>query len=161
MLNQELRELYQEVIIDHGRHPRNFRVPERYNHAREGYNPLCGDRLTLFMMIGPGDPPVIDDIAFKGEGCAISLASASLLTEGLKGKTVAEAQALFEHFHALVTGQQQTAADGLGKLSVLLGVRAFPGRIKCATLAWHTLMAALSDEGLPGAAPSAPWVTTE
>lgn len=161
MLNQELRELYQEVIIDHGRHPRNCRVPEQYNHSREGYNPLCGDRLKLFIRIGSGDPPVIEDIAFKGEGCTISIASASLLTEGLKGKTLAEAEALFQHFHASVTGPQQTAADGLGKLSVLLGVRAFPSRIKCATLAWHTLMAALSEEGLPDAAPSAPWVTTE
>tara|TARA_R110002167_G_scaffold37216_5_gene116739 strand:+ start:156 stop:641 length:486 start_codon:yes stop_codon:yes gene_type:complete len=161
VLNQELRELYQEVIIDHGRHPRNFRVPEQYNHSREGYNPLCGDRLKLFMMIGSGDAPVIEDIAFTGAGCAISMASASLLTEGLKGKTQAEAEALFDHFHGLVTGQQQTGADGLGKLRVLLGVRAFPSRIKCATLAWHTLMAALSDEGRPDVALSDPWVTTE
>lgn len=161
MLNQELRELYQEVIIDHGRHPRNFRVPEQYNHSREGYNPLCGDRLKLFVMIGSGEAPVIEDIAFKGEGCAISMASASLLTEGLKGKTQAEAETLFHHFHASVTGQQQTGLDGLGKLRVLLGVRSFPSRIKCATLAWHTLMSALSDEGRSDAVKPEPWVTTE
>ncbi len=161
MLNQELRELYQEVILDHGRHPRNFRVPEQYNYSREGYNPLCGDRLKLFLTIGSGDAPIIEDIAFKGEGCAISMASASLLTEVLKGKTQAEAELLFHHFHALVTGQQQTGADLLGKLRVLAGVRAFPSRIKCATLVWHTLVAALSDEGRSDAAKPEPWVTTE
>ena len=159
--NQELRELYQQVIIDHGRHPRNFRVPEGYSHSREGYNPICGDRLQLYLMLGPGDEPVIEDIAFEGEGCAISMASASLLTEFLRGKTETEARALFEDFHQLVTGETQPGPEVLGKLRVLAGVRAFPSRIKCATLAWHTLVGALDKGGRRGAGDGGGWITTE
>ncbi|WP_432470585.1 Fe-S cluster assembly sulfur transfer protein SufU [Amphritea sp. HPY] len=155
-MNNELRELYQEVIIDHGRRPRNFRVLQEYSHSQEGYNPLCGDRLQLFLLIRPGPEPVIEDASFLGEGCAISMASASLLTESLKGKTAAEAQTLFQQFHQLLTGDEAAQSE-VGKLQVLAGVRAFPTRIKCATLAWHTLIGALNGgEDKPEA-----WVTTE
>jgi len=147
-MNNELRELYQEVIIDHGRHPHNFKVLQEYSHSQEGYNPLCGDRLQLFLLIRPGPVQIIEDASFLGEGCAISMASASLLTECLKGRTVAEAQTLFQQFHQLLTGDaavQDHAEPGkLGKLKVLSGVRSFPTRIKCATLAWHTLLGALN-----------------
>lgn len=145
-MNQELRELYQEVIIDHGRRPRNFKVLEGHTHSQTGYNPLCGDRLQLFLQIRPGPRPVIEEASFQGEGCAISMASASLLTECLKGKTPAEAKALFQQFHQLLTGDDASNREGLGKLQVLAGVRAFPTRIKCATLAWHALLGAL-DQG--------------
>ncbi|MEH6579997.1 MAG: SUF system NifU family Fe-S cluster assembly protein [Amphritea sp.] len=156
-MNQELRELYQEVIIDHGRRPRNFKVLEGYTHSQEGYNPLCGDRLKLFLLIKPGAEPIIEAASFLGEGCAISMASASLLTESLKGKTLTEAQALFQQFHQLVTNEDEQSQTQLGKLQVLAGVRAFPTRIKCATLAWHTLLGALSkDEDKPEN-----WATTE
>ncbi|GGK54000.1 Fe-S cluster assembly sulfur transfer protein SufU [Amphritea balenae] len=158
-MNNELRELYQEVIIDHGRRPRNFKVLQEYSHSQEGYNPLCGDRLQLFLLIRPGPEQVIEEASFLGEGCAISMASASLLTECLKGKTIAEAQTLFQQFHQLLTGDTavQAEPEKLGKLQVLAGVRAFPTRIKCATLAWHALLGALNeDEDKPEA-----WVTTE
>ncbi|MBS1154614.1 MAG: iron sulfur cluster assembly protein SufU [Proteobacteria bacterium] len=138
----DLRELYQEMVMDHGRRPRNFGPLPEANHHAEGFNPLCGDRLTLYLKIDNG---VISDLRFEGSGCAISTASASLMTEALKGKTVAEAEALFAGFHALVTGGEETSVP-LGKLEVLGGVREFPARIKCATLAWHTLQAALRDE---------------
>lgn len=141
----DLRDLYQEVIVDHGRRPRNFGpLPEANRHA-EGFNPLCGDRLTLHLKMADG---VIREARFEGAGCAISTASASLMTEALKGRSPAEAEALFEHFHALVTGEGEASA-GLGKLAVLAGVREFPTRVKCATLAWHTLRAALHDENRP------------
>lgn len=140
----ELRELYQEMVMDHGRHPRNFGPLPEANHHAEGFNPLCGDRLTLYLKVEEG---VIRDLRFEGVGCAISTASASLMTETLKGKTVAEAETLFDGFHALVTdGVKPEAPIPLGKLEVLGGVREFPARIKCATLAWHTLQAALRDE---------------
>lgn len=155
-MNNELRELYQEVIIDHGRRPRNFKVLQEYSHSQEGYNPLCGDRLQLFLLIRPGPEPVIEDASFLGEGCAISMASASLMTESLKGKTQAEAQALFQQFHQLLTGDK-TAQTEVGKLQVLAGVRAFPTRIKCATLAWHALIGALKKDQ----AKSEDWITTE
>jgi nitrogen fixation NifU-like protein len=139
----DLRDLYQEVIIDHGRRPRNFGpMPDANRHA-EGFNPLCGDRLTLHLELRDG---VIADARFEGVGCAISTASASMMTEALKGKTPAQADALFAGFHALVTGVASPAATELGKLTVLAGVREFPARVKCATLAWHTLEAALRDE---------------
>jgi nitrogen fixation NifU-like protein len=141
----ELRDLYQEVIIDHGRRPRNFGHLAEANRSAEGFNPLCGDRLTLYLRIEGG---VIRAVRFQGAGCAISTASASLMTETLRGKTEAEAGALIDGFHALVTGGEATAAD-LGKLAVLGGVREFPTRIKCATLAWHTLRAALAGENRP------------
>lgn len=141
--NQDLRELYQEVIIDHGRHPRNFKKLEDYSHSQEGYNPLCGDRLKLYLKV---ENDRVSDVAFEGVGCAISIASASLMTTQIKGKTLDDAQKLFQAFHELVTDPEPPASvrDSLGKLTVLGGVRDFPTRIKCATLAWHTLKAGLS-----------------
>ena len=135
----DLSDLYQEVILDHNRRPRNFRVLEHATHQAEGYNPLCGDRLSLFLTL---DGDVITDVGFQGSGCAISKASASLMTESVKGKTLAEAQALFERFQRMITGSSEPAPADLGKLNVLAGVRQFPVRVKCATLAWHTLRAA-------------------
>lgn len=146
-----LGDLYQEVILDHNRRPRNFRAIEAPTARQEGYNPLCGDRLTLYLTVEGG---VIRDVAFEGSGCAISKASASLMTEALKGKTVDEARALFERFHKMITSEPGTPAADLGKLSALAGVREFPTRVKCASLAWHTLKAAVAET------PGAP-VTTE
>ena len=140
----ELNELYQEVILDHNRRPHNFRVIESPTAKQEGYNPLCGDRLTLYVTV---DNDVITDVAFQGSGCAISKASASLMTDALKGKTVAEARELFDRFHDMITSNPETPAADLGKLSVLAGVREFPTRVKCASLAWHTMKAAVADEG--------------
>ena len=140
----DLRELYQEVIFDHNRHPRNFGKLEDANRHADGNNPLCGDKLSLYLKI-EGD--VITDVRFEGMGCAISTASASLMTERLKGMKVADAEALFHKFHAVVTEDDQgTAGPELGKLSVLIGVRDYPARVKCATLAWHTLEAALHNQ---------------
>lgn len=138
----DLRELYQEVILDHNRRPRNFRTIERANRRAEGFNPLCGDRLTLYLQV-EGD--TIKDVSFQGSGCAISKASASLMTESVKGRTVAEAEALFDRFHTMVTASPDAPvpATELGKLAVFSGVREFPVRIKCASLAWHTLKAAV------------------
>lgn len=140
-----LRDLYQEVIMDHGRRPRNFGPLAPASHVAEGFNPLCGDRLTLRLQVDDG---VIREARFEGAGCAISTASASLMTEAVKGRSAAEAEALFAGFHALVTGAPATAT-ALGKLEVLAGVREFPARVKCATLAWHTLHAALHGQGQP------------
>lgn len=137
----ELRELYQEVILDHHKKPRNFRKLEGECRQIEGYNPLCGDKFTVFLKV---DGEVIRDVSFQGSGCAISTASASLMTESLKGKTKAEAEAIFHSFHHLVTGASQPDDAPLGKLAVFAGVREFPVRVKCATLAWHTLHAALA-----------------
>jgi nitrogen fixation NifU-like protein len=143
----DLRDLYQEVILDHNRRPRNFGRLEGANCRAEGFNALCGDRLTLYLKLVDG---VIEDARFEGTGCAISTASASLMTETLKGKTGAEAQSLFEGFHALLTvGDSADRAVPLGKLEVLSGVREFPVRVKCATLPWHTLQAALQNETRP------------
>jgi nitrogen fixation protein NifU and related proteins len=137
----DLRDLYQEVILEHSKAPRNFRKLVEADHKAEGYNPLCGDRFTVYLEM-EGDR--IRDIAFQGSGCAISKASASMMTQSLKGRTRAEAEELFQKFHGVVTGQ---AGDGheaeLGKLAVFSGVSEFPLRVKCATLAWHTLEAAL------------------
>jgi nitrogen fixation protein NifU and related proteins len=141
----ELSDLYQEVILDHNRRPRNFRTLDE-GRKQEGYNPLCGDRLTLYVKL-EGDR--IADVAFQGVGCAISKASASLMTEALKGKTVDEARELFEKFHDMVTSSPDTTAPDLGKLSVLSGVREYPTRVKCASLAWHTLRAALVGDTTP------------
>ncbi len=138
----ELTDLYQEVILDHNRRPHNFRAIEGAT-KQEGYNPLCGDRLTLYVAIEGG---VIKDVAFQGSGCAISKASASLMTDALKGKTTVEARALFDQFHAMITSDHTGPAADLGKLSVLAGVREFPARIKCASLAWHTMKAAVAHE---------------
>jgi nitrogen fixation NifU-like protein len=140
----ELRDLYQEVIVDHGRQPRNFGHLAGANRSAEGFNPLCGDRLTLYLRVEDG---IIRAARFDGAGCAISTASASLMTELLRGKSEAEAAALFAAFHTLVTDGRADA--GLGKLAVLAGVREFPSRIKCATLAWHTLHAALAGAQRP------------
>ena len=136
----DLTELYQEVILDHNKRPRNFRTIEGASHHAEGYNPLCGDRLNLYVQV---DGNVIRDVAFQGSGCAISKASASLMTDAVKGQTVAEARSLFERFHQVVTTPPDQPVEDLGKLSVLAGVREFPVRVKCASLAWHTLKAAL------------------
>ncbi|MDP2883060.1 MAG: SUF system NifU family Fe-S cluster assembly protein [Azonexus sp.] len=141
----DLRDLYQEVIVDHSRRPRNFGPLPEASHQAEGFNPLCGDRLTLRLKVVDG---VIEDARFEGAGCAISTASASLMTEALKGHSASEAEALFGEFHQLLTGESK-ASSALGKLEVLAGVREFPSRIKCATLAWHTLRAALQAENRP------------
>jgi nitrogen fixation protein NifU and related proteins len=148
----DLRDLYQDVILEHSKAPRNFRAQAAANHKAEGYNPLCGDRFTVYLTL---DGDKISDISFEGSGCAISKASASMMTQSLKGKTVAEAEALFGRFHDLVTGQGAPAQSGgesesgLGKLAVFSGVSEFPVRVKCATLAWHTLQAALEDKQAP------------
>jgi nitrogen fixation NifU-like protein len=136
----DVRELYQQLIVDHSRSPRNCRVIEGADLSAEGYNPLCGDHVTLYVRLN-GDR--VADISFQGNGCAISTASASLLTEVLKGKTQAEAEALFNSFHDLVTGGEAPESASLGKLRVFSGVSGFPVRVKCATLVWHTLKAAL------------------
>lgn len=139
----ELDDLYQELILDHGRHPRNFRIPAGANHQALGHNPLCGDRLTLAVELENG---VVKDIGFQGSGCAISTASASTMTEAVKGKTLAEVETLFELFHELVTGKIESSEDLPPKLAAFHGVSVFPMRVKCATLAWHTLKSALSEE---------------
>jgi nitrogen fixation NifU-like protein len=147
-MSADLRDLYQEVIIDHSRHPRNFHEMANANRHAEGFNRLCGDRITLFLEL---ENNIIKDISFKGAGCAISLASASLMTEQLRGKTLSEAEILFQNFHQLLTVEQTSSinADKLGKLTVLEGVREYPSRVKCATLAWHTLQAALANKPQP------------
>jgi len=141
----ELGELYQQVILDHNKQPRNFREVEGANRKAEGYNPLCGDRLTLYARVEDG---VLRDVGFVGSGCAISKASASMMTEAIKGKPVAEVEKIFNAFHGLVTEEAPAGGDDtdLGKLVVFSGVREFPMRVKCATLAWHTLRAALDNE---------------
>jgi nitrogen fixation NifU-like protein len=136
----DLKDLYQDLIIDHNRRPRNFRRLADADHQAEGFNPLCGDKLTLYLRMR-GDR--IEDVAFEGSGCAISVASASLMTEQLKGMTDADARALFARVHALLTGASDADPALLGKLGALAGVRAYPTRVKCATLCWHTLAAAL------------------
>jgi len=140
----DLRDLYQEVIFDHNRNPRNFRVMENANRKVEGFNPLCGDRLTLYLNVQDG---VIKDASFQGSGCAISTASVSLMTEIVKGLTEQEAEQLFEKFRQMTTSNsEEVNLEALGKLAVLAGVREYPARVKCATLAWHTLDAALKNE---------------
>jgi nitrogen fixation NifU-like protein len=138
----DLRELYQEVILEHSKAPRNFRSLPAANHKAEGYNPLCGDRFTIYVAL-EGD--AIRDVSFEGAGCAISKASASMMTQIVKGKTRGEAEQMFQRFHNLVTAQPAPGGDApaLGKLEVFSGVSEFPLRVKCATLAWHTLRAAL------------------
>lgn len=140
----DLKALYQEVIIDHNRNPRNCHRIEDATRVAEGYNPLCGDKLTLYLKLNDG---VITDVSFEGEGCAISVASASLMTEHLKRKTEEQARALFERFRAMVTDEGSGGDDtSMGKLEVLAGVKEFPARVKCATLCWHTLNSALRGE---------------
>jgi len=137
----DLKELYRDVILDHNRHPRNFGPLAAANHHAEGHNPLCGDRLSLAVLMN-GER--IEDIRFEGRGCAISTASASLMTEAVKGRERAAARELFDKVHALLTQPQAVADPALGKLAALSGVREFPARVKCASLCWHTLNAALS-----------------
>ena len=145
-MNSDLRDLYQEVVLDHSRKPRNFGKLEGANRTAQGFNPLCGDRVTVYLKLRNG---AIDEIRFEGSGCAISKASASLMTGALKGKQVAEAADLFRRFHLLVTQGPNEAEEpeSLGKLVALSGVWEFPARVKCATLAWHTLKSALSEGG--------------
>lgn len=139
----ELRELYQEVILDHNKHPRNFGEIEGADRHAEGYNPLCGDRLTVYLNL---EKDVITEAAFQGSGCAISKASASLMTDAVKGKTVAEARLLFDRFHAMITNSaNENFESQVGKLAVLAGVRDYPMRVKCAILAWHALRAAVDE----------------
>ncbi len=138
----DLRELYQEVILDHRKQPRNFREMEGANRRLEGYNPLCGDRVTVYLQV---KDDVVQDVTFQGTGCAISTASASMMTELLQGKTVEEAEIVFQHFQDLVTGKSDGSGE-VGKLVVFAGVSEFPLRVKCATLPWHTLRAALKQQ---------------
>ena len=150
------RELYQELILDHGRHPRNFRFPEGANRSAEGKNPLCGDHVIVRAKVENG---VIEDVGFQGSGCAISTAAASTMTEMVKGKPREEVDVLFRKFHDLVTGKATADSEALGKLAAFSGLSEFPMRVKCATLAWHTLEAALDGQGAE--AGSAKTVTTE
>src|SRR5688500_12049350 len=141
----ELSELYQQVILDHNKKPRNFRKLESANHSAEGYNPLCGDHLTVYLDLKDG---AVKEIAFEGSGCAISKAAASMMTRAVKGKSREQAEELFTEVHSLVTGylDEETHANSLGNLRIVAGVREFPVRVKCATLPWHTLQAALNNE---------------
>ncbi|MCC6209022.1 MAG: SUF system NifU family Fe-S cluster assembly protein [Gammaproteobacteria bacterium] len=146
----ELKDLYQEVIFDHNRNPRHFGKLAHASCHAEGFNPLCGDKVSVYLKFN--DQGVIEDVSFDGSGCAISVATASLMTETLAGKTREEAEAMFERFHSMMLGEEAGSdAAALGKLEVLSGVREFPSRIKCATLAWHTLLAALKEEKDRGA----------
>ena len=141
----ELRELYQQVILDHNKKPRNFRKLETANRVAEGYNPLCGDQLNVYMQL---EDEVVKDISFEGSGCAISKAAASMMTQSIKGKTKQEAEHLFDEFHRMVTGQldEEATTNSLGRLTIFSGVRDFPARVKCASLSWHTMHAALNGE---------------
>ena len=136
----DLRELYQDVILEHSKAPRNYRELQSASHHAEGYNPLCGDHFTVYLYMDGGK---IQDVSFQGSGCAISKASASMMTQAIKGKSREEASAIFERFHELVTGHGSAENELLGKLAAFAGVCEFPVRVKCATLAWHTLQAAL------------------
>lgn len=140
-MSMDLRELYQEIIIDHNRNPRNHHIMDEATMVANGYNPLCGDKLTVYLKV---ENDVVSDVSFIGCGCAISQASASLMTTALQGKPVAEARQLYERFHTLLTSDDEGDWRSLDKLAVLAGVRAFPARVKCATLAWHTFNAALN-----------------
>jgi nitrogen fixation NifU-like protein len=144
-MDRELKELYQQVILDHNKSPRNFRNMDNASSTAEGYNPLCGDHIDVYVLVEDG---IVKDVSFKGEGCAISKASASVMTSMLKGKTKEEAEKLFNKFHDLVTGKlgDNVNIDELGKLAVFAGVQEFPVRVKCASLAWHTMMNALHDK---------------
>ena len=144
-MDRELKELYQQVILDHNKSPRNFRKMENASSQAEGYNPICGDHIDVYVLVEDG---IVKDVSFNGEGCAISKASASVMTSMLKGKSKEEAEKLFNKFHDLVTGKlgDDMDVDELGKLAVFAGVQEFPIRVKCASLAWHTLMSALEDK---------------
>src|SRR5438067_1299958 len=142
----ELSELYQAVILDHNKKPRNFHKLENPTHTAEGFNPLCGDQLNVYLQL---EDDQVKDISFEGSGCAIWKASASMMTQAVKGKTKTEAEQLFDEFHRMVTGQldEETQPNDLGRLKIFAGVREFPVRVKCATLSWHTLLAALNNRG--------------
>ena len=144
----ELRDLYQDMILDHNKRPRNRGKLDGANHKAEGFNPLCGDRVTVYVKT---ENDVVVDVSFEGSGCAISTASASMMTDAVKGKTLDQARQLFQRFRALVTEDDETQGDpgSMGKLAVFSGVGQFPARVKCATLAWHTVNAALNDEAKP------------
>src|SRR5687767_8185277 len=141
----ELSELYQQVILDHNKKPRNFRKLDTANHSAEGYNPLCGDQMTIYINL-EGD--LVKEVGFEGSGCAISKASASMMTQAIKGKSKEEAETLFKEFHSMVTGELDHEAEenSLGNLKIFAGVREFPVRVKCATLPWHTMHAALNKQ---------------
>jgi nitrogen fixation protein NifU and related proteins len=149
----ELSELYQQVILDHNKKPRNFRKLESANHSAEGFNPLCGDQLTVYLNL---EDDSVQEISFEGSGCAISKAAASMMTQAVKGKSKQQVEQLFNEFHGMVTGDEdidedkddEKATEGLGNLRVFAGVRQFPVRVKCATLAWHTMHAALNNQPL-------------
>ncbi len=143
----ELSELYQQVILDHNKKPRNFRKLENANHSAEGFNPLCGDQLTVYLSL---EDDAVKEITFEGSGCAISKAAASMMTQAVKGKSKQEAEQLFSEFHGMVTGKldEETAPNGLGNLKIFSGVREFPVRVKCASLPWHTMHAALNNQEL-------------
>lgn len=142
---EELRDLYQQVILDHNKSPKNYKKLEPASHTSEGYNPLCGDRINLYLLV---EDDIIKDIGFQGSGCAISKASASVMTTLVKGKSVAEAEQLFKKFQNLITSKKDSGFDltELGKLAVFAGVREFPVRVKCAALAWHTMLAAFKNK---------------
>jgi len=142
----ELSELYQQVILDHNKKPRNFHNLEGANRTAEGYNPLCGDQLTVYLQLEDG---VVKDVSFEGSGCAISKAAASMMTQSVKGKTKEEALTLFNEFHGMVTGtlDEEATPNHLGRLTIFAGVRDYPARVKCASLSWHTMHAALTGEG--------------
>jgi nitrogen fixation NifU-like protein len=141
----ELSELYQQVILDHNKKPRNFRKLENANRSAEGYNPLCGDQLTVYLDL---ENDLVKDVGFEGSGCAISKAAASMMTQAVKGKSKEQAENLFNEFHLMVTGElnEETEENNLGNLKIFAGVREFPVRVKCATLPWHTLHAALNKQ---------------
>jgi nitrogen fixation NifU-like protein len=143
----ELTDLYQQVILDHNKKPRNFRKLETANHSAEGYNPLCGDQLTVYLNL---EDDSVKEISFEGSGCAISKAAASMMTQAVKGKSKAEAEELFTEFHQMVTGEldEEEGPNQLGNLKIFAGVREFPVRVKCATLAWHTMHAALTNQAI-------------
>lgn len=142
-MNDEVRELYQQIILDHNRSPKNFRVIEGADRVVEAYNPLCGDQYTIYLVL---EDDRVRDVSFQGSGCAISKASASVMTELVRGKTKEEAEHLFEIFHDLVTGKKEADPIELGKLAAFAGVRDFPARVKCASLSWHTMNAALTSD---------------
>jgi len=140
----DLRDLYQDVILEHSKRPRNYRTLEAANRKAEGFNPLCGDHFTVYLEVG--DDGLIRDVSFQGSGCAISKASASMMTQAIKGKRIEEAEELFQRFHHVVTGKNGIESNDLGKLAAFAGVSEYPVRVKCATLAWHALHAALQGE---------------
>lgn len=144
-MNAELKELYQQVILDHNKNPRNFKKLENSNRSAEGYNPLCGDKINIYINL---ENDIIENISFQGSGCAISKASASLMTSILKGKTKEETEKLFDKFQNLITGKNGSSNEELGKLNILSGVKEFPTRVKCASLPWHTMISALKNKNI-------------